>query len=116
MDELLARLEKAEGPDRELDWEIELTRGTAGTPGGHELPRYTGSLDAALTLVPEHHRFLIDKRPYADEGRPDGYRCQVYKQGYPYRSDGSDTPTAWASSPALALCIAALRARNSAAK
>lgn len=45
--------EKANGPDRALDWEIHLRNGLwgVGMYGSH--PAYTGSVDAALTLVPE---------------------------------------------------------------
>lgn len=150
MEELIERLEKATGPDADLDvacWAVLKGMKWEQRPDGHiralveqcycchpephphwigygpkekphardyafGIPGYTASLDAALTLVPEGHRWLLDKRPYADLlDRPDGYRCQVYKQGYPYRSDSSDIPTAWAKSPAIALCIAALRAR-----
>lgn len=74
------------------------------------VPRWTASLDAALSLVPERHRWLLDRRPFAEQ-REDGYRAQVYKQGFPYASDMHDMPTAWAATPALALCIASLKAR-----
>ena len=53
LDELIARLEAASEGSRELDWEL------AGRPsfsdGSPDLnnPRYTTSLDAALSLVPE---------------------------------------------------------------
>jgi hypothetical protein len=74
------------------------------------IPKLTASIDEALRLVPDRHRWLLDKRPGAAD-RHDGYRAQVYREAHPYASDGSDTPTHWGASPALALCVAALRAR-----
>jgi len=138
-DELLAlaeRVEQATGPDREIDLAIfgaldmplpekyadmlvslawnEDQRAFIYQLGDmqvrYEPAPYTASLDAALSLVPEGHRWLVDKRPFA-EGRSDGYRAQVYREGYYYKSDMSDTPTSWAASPATALTAAALRAR-----
>ena len=77
---LIARLEKAEGPSRELDAEIALAAGWTriedicgdGTrlgwiwtaPIKHGvgalLPRFSASLDAALTLVPEGWTRAVD--------------------------------------------------------
>lgn len=134
--DLLVRLEAAAGPDPHLDAEIEaalrggepayrsasrhqfgpsvvLNHG-AGNPwdGWESAPSFTGSLDAALTLVPERHRWLLDKRPGA-YFRTDGYRAEVYLEAHPYRSDRSDVPMHWGPTPALAICIAALKARAS---
>ncbi len=73
MDDLIARLEAATGPDRELDVVIDMAqlnlRGDPATPvyyDGYDKgnwrdtvgllrtsPAYTASIDAALTLVPE---------------------------------------------------------------
>ena len=65
-DELIAKLEAAEGPCRELDWAIAVSVGRkdeADKPGiwagvdqmafVEGLSRFTASIDAALTLVPE---------------------------------------------------------------
>lgn len=71
---------------------------------------YTTSLYAALSLVPDRHRWLLDKRPGA-YFRSDGYRAEVYREAHPYNSDRSDVPMHWVPTPALALCIAALKAR-----
>lgn len=61
------------------------------------LPRYTASLDAALTLVPDNHGHVI----WSPIGKPP--------------SAAIETPLGWsdyskAATPALALCAAALRA------
>ena len=78
LEALLARVLKGSGPDRELDAEIALAFGIVAQRGGNcfyghkhysvmvldrdyydhdgnapELPNFTASLDAALTLVPE---------------------------------------------------------------
>ncbi len=109
---LADRCEQAAGPDRELDAEIALAigytherRGTERarwwrTPSGQQLayvgyknhpPFFTGSLDAAVTLVPEGCGWMVMKN-VAKVGR------------WPKR----------AATSALALCAAALRARAAA--
>ena len=117
--DLIERLEKATGPDRELDGEIWLAADPrlvvlwphwTAEQRDNMVPRYTASIDAALSLVPEHHRWLLDKRPYADH-RIDGYRCEVYRQAH-YYATTDDMPHAWSATPALALTIAALKARR----
>lgn len=55
IDDLIRRLEAATQPDRELDFQISIAVGRS-YPHGH----YTGSIDAALTLVPE--RFGMERR------------------------------------------------------
>jgi hypothetical protein len=107
LNELAERVERASGPDRELDCAVFL----AVWPGGRALsrPPFTASLDAAMTLV--------DLEVGAD-GYGHGY--------YPYieRTASLSGPTGWsvtlahcferyrakAATPALALCAAALRA------
>jgi len=129
--ELIARLEKAEGPDRSLNvgiaHEVGLYSGNNGkwfypdggrVPGG--LPRYTASLDAALTLVPEEWGWCVgDVHPptetYLDAGRP---WAEIWKRGGPTLHlagmlwDGIGRNGINAATPALALCIAALTARK----
>lgn len=111
-----------QGASRELDAEIALTLGIVKERDGNcfyghrnhsvmvlerdfyahegnspELPHFTGSLDAAMTLVPEEHR-------------------QNWLAGWAL--DGSGTATVgqdrpvYAATPALALCAAALKARG----
>ncbi|HAW61423.1 MAG TPA: hypothetical protein DCX26_03715 [Pseudomonas sp.] len=122
-DELAERIEALEGPCREMDREIFKAVGTplpkaafgmdielqpdpnsaSGfvMPVGelqvrYECPRYTASIDAAMTLVPEGHWFQL-------EG-PDHCAADV----------GNDEQW-WkgrAATPALALCAAAIRAQG----
>ena len=139
MSNLIPRLERATGPDRELDGDIALANGwrheeaeygkgisgqplikhTWTSPSGEEfwekttifdrankypeeLPHYTASLDAALTLVPEGCQWTIE----ADTAWlrwPEGDKIRE-AQGAFNRSGGKKT--------ALALCIAALKARE----
>lgn len=92
-DELIAALEKADRPSFKLDnvidlmafdhgWRVE----RFGTPD--ITPRYTASIDAALTLVPEGCGFVLM-----------GCAAKVGRE------------IAKGATPAIALCIAALRAR-----
>lgn len=101
-EELIAALEKATGPGWELDGEIADTLGLH-MPDDNTIkpwewpPRYTASLDAALTLVPEGHQAVIWTAGGADVF-PSTPGLHVYD-------------TTRGATPALALCIAALRAR-----
>ena len=110
--ELADRCEKAEGPDRELDYAVsegvgkgcvrrerEVWRDYAEETGGLVIARYTASIDAALTLVPEGwSKSLYD----ADNG--DGL-CELNRE-----SDDHEVQTRGKTWP-LALCAAALKAR-----
>jgi hypothetical protein len=112
IEELIARLEAADGPSRELEFRI--ARDVLdGEPFGHaaglpdELmlaqaqfgcwPRYTSSIDAALSLVPEGHFWGLYSSGMAYV-KPDADGVQER-----HLSDGV--------TPAIALCIAALKAR-----
>lgn len=124
--ELIARLESADGPSRELDcliaaavdWQIEcatITPANAIKAFGldwmvesadlynsifNQLPRYTTSIDAAMTLVPECHFWSICMK-----GETTGYSACCQERG-----DALE----WhdAATPALALAAAALKARH----
>lgn len=133
--ELADRCEQATGPDRELDvllaYEAGLIRGGDGhgyyygagnecdyvlergcdarEQDAPELPYFTASLDAAMTLVPEGWGPALDsvergKLPMAElwhhEAKHDG-------GGMPYQERAKGVATTLA----LALCAAALRAR-----
>ena len=131
-DDLIARLERATEGSRELDAEIAVAVRSLDTEGDKSLPKwagknypiwrarpdgrvecvhtdgtgslnwsplhYTTSIDAALSLVPEGHDWIV-----ADVNGHVG--------GTPYACVGSKKPH-FAETPALALCIAALRARR----
>lgn len=103
---LAERCEAATGPDRGLDAEMHF-RITDGVGCGmaQDAPAYTASIDAALMLVPKR--------------RPDGLHLHITKIGYPSGIDRSTASifdeethvtSASASTPALAICAAALRA------
>jgi hypothetical protein len=64
------------------------------------VPRYTASLDAAMTLVPEYHTAAIFS---------DGSGSVVPAES---DEDAFFAATVYAATPALALCAAALRARK----
>lgn len=92
--ELIQRLEKATGPDVELDHALGMLVGVGGD--------YTRSIDAALTLVPEpavksDGGRMVDIR--LDERRNVGFATV----NYDFSAQGA--------TPAIALCIAALKAR-----
>lgn len=95
MEGLVKRLEAATGPDRELDARIAVAVGATMTATASA--NYTGSIDAALTLVPEGGYMKI-MRPVAESAM------------HPEATVGSE----WALGKTipLALCIAALKARS----
>jgi hypothetical protein len=122
MKDLIERLEKATGPDRELDAKLAFVNGAwaAGVDEGvpwvqwakntaveinDELPRYTASIDAALTLVPEGWEWELYSNP------PSAWLCE---RGYDPDTYNGKTALASTKSPAIALCIAALKARSAA--
>jgi hypothetical protein len=116
-EELIAALEAAEGPDTGLDHRIqEQIEGWRNIGGGWRewsdgkrekynyilgSPPYTSSLDAALSLVPEDMFWSVDNSSSA-------FIC-VIDADHQRRSvrvgDGA--------TPAIALCIASLKARPS---
>ena len=129
LDALIARVEAAEGPDRELDAEIALVsgqwrcteNGTMWRPipddgpkrgwSGY-FPAYTGSLDAAASLVPEGWFWRCGKTTlysgwaFVHRTHPDHCdRCDEHSAKKEWRMGE------W--TPALALTAAALRARRS---
>ncbi len=63
---------------------------------------YTTSLDAALKLVPEGRQWILDCHDKMDGG---SWR-------YSAHVSGSSDKSWWRPTPALALCIACLRARQ----
>lgn len=125
-DELLAvaeRCEKAGEGSRELDAGIY----HALNPGiqvfgdhaidrfgfGKAVPHYTTSLDAAMTLVPE--RYAIENLswwPFVANGYEGQRMCSITLLAVDHRGFGTgDRYKSKASTPALALCAAALRAQ-----
>ena len=121
---LLARLEAHPEGGRELDGDIATAINLmlssdysyadwraycARNPslGNHlydDVPRYTTSTDAAVTLVPADHEWSLTSWSNGDmiSGKP---RARVFTGRFDFK---------WcrAATPALALCVAALRARQ----
>jgi len=92
---LADRVEMAEGPSRELDAEIDDALTWRGVWSFK--PTFTGSLDDALALVPEGHRWAIKQK-------------EDFYAGCWREIDGIG-PSVIAATPALALTAASLRAR-----
>ena len=110
MKELIERIEGAEGPSRELDAEIALTQGWSELPGDNwcgpegqiAVPRYTASLDAAMSLVPEGMQWRVDS--HHNIAGVFEYPTDPETGPYCVEHEGEGL------TPALALCAAALRA------
>lgn len=129
---LAERVEAATGPDRELDCAImqavnpdfQPIPGGSGfydpalinalsaqkyiTKGTYVTPRYTASIDAAMQLVPEGDDVsgeIFRLETYNKSGvLADHVRASAWVPG---------APRAFAATPALAICAAALRAKAS---
>ena len=113
LEQLAQRVEALTGPCRETDAMIAEALGLPNGPdtfymtdgrGNPEIsPRFTASLDAAMTLVPEGWSWDISTRPDSSGG-------VVYLHS-PDRTKWRDRG-GFAATPELALCAAALRARK----
>jgi len=101
-EELIAALERAEGPSRELDEAIDYMALEQGwrqeRPTYHGLA-YTSSLDAALTLVRKWAGLLLVQLP---DGK---WQAAFY---------GGGGAKAIGATPVIAVCIVGLRARGEA--
>jgi hypothetical protein len=114
MSDLITRLEAATGPSFTLEKEI--LRAVNPNASMLSVPNnYTSSLDAALTLVPEGWQsYTAD---FSIEGRA-RWSLQGTRTQWRTNDDGDKEPgDDWyamgiGSTPALAICIAALRARG----
>lgn len=112
---LVERLEAATEGSRELDAEIDLLaldlgwraeRHTRGTPN------YTTSIDAALSLVPDNWSIWALMIWRGESSTVTAMETE-FKPGFGHaHSGGMGRVETKASTPALALCIAALRARQ----
>ena len=108
--DLIARLENATEPDRANDGRIYIAaygeatgiafydKRTGGLVVRDDCPEFTGSIDAAVSLVPEGVDWGVDCR---DEGDVDNW----------YEALVGEHLASVKSTPAIALCIASLRAR-----
>lgn len=114
--ELADRCEQASGPDRELDERISIAvEMKAAIKIGDEIlgnvrwapwnaPKFTSSLDAALSLVPEGWKWSLHSAD--DTSKPCAY-CVPNMGRLPWPAWVADIE---ATTPSLALCAAALRA------
>lgn len=94
---LAARCEAATGPDRMLDSDIADLCNVEMPDDPVDWPEhYTASLDAALSLVPEGHGWSYGTHMKRDPVGPAAY---------------VDGCSGIGATPALALCVAALRSR-----
>jgi hypothetical protein len=116
LEALALRCEQAGGPDRELDAQIAPLRGLRVVDEGHPLghccydarhqmvilPRFTSSIDAAMTLVPEglgRGCFAMSRDSFGQT------HCNVWTDAeFNWKVHAS------AATPALAITAAALRA------
>jgi hypothetical protein len=114
--DLIERLSAATGKDPELDTLIH--EAIHGPLGKLERPqRYTASLDAAMTLIPEGYAFQV-RRNVSPDGDEAYCNAQVWPYAAEWRTD-EPKPHPFGNSdekyPAIALTIAALRARQTTA-
>lgn len=123
--ELIERLEKATGPDRELDAIImraiypelgdTMVTDTGWCVGGdHDAPSksrpYTASVDAALTLVPDGHSYELTKSAASNFSRAELWN---WRRSPPASDHGNEWKSEGNRPLAINIIIAALRARAS---
>lgn len=117
---LIKRLESATEGSRELDWAIHFTlhpRMDANVPIGPAdplwaiVPRYTSSIDAALTLVPEGYMVHLNIR-HGKDGGAGAFVGTDWDTNKPWFKGFDNEDIEHEQPPALALCIAALKARD----
>jgi hypothetical protein len=105
---LLALLESADRGSSELDAQVAAAIGWRQMPdiAPCEPPPYSQSLDAALSLVPDGWSWNAGTDRDTERPRVGNY-AQMFRDGT------NDAEEAWhAGTPALAVCISALRARQ----
>lgn len=108
MKDLIERLEKATGPDRGLDAEIHwLVTGGIGVGMTGTAPAYTGSLDVAMTLVPERRARRVEYCPAGSWP----YRVWIFRDQVMPLDENSGPPVLGKTEP-LATCLAALKSRS----
>lgn len=121
LDDLIARVERATGPDRALDAEIAIAAGWTfhkdslfdfwRAPGDEEHGEpltFTGSVDAAMTLLgpPGHPLWTVTINGRSHGRRGMSWWAEVTVPSREFQGDSHYRP-------ALALCAAALKARRS---
>lgn len=113
MTAIIARLEAATEGSRELDAEIHRIKTCSQHRPivlEHYPPHYTTSIDAALTLVPM--KFYPEMLTWICPAS-DSRKCRMGVRGPSKARNGwHETVEGVGKTPALALCIAALKARS----
>ena len=107
--ELADRVEALAGPCREVDAEIvTIVKAGMRSPWFIAPPSFTGSLDAAMTLVPEGFNWQVGTQG------TEGEAAWASVEALTYNPDTFNGISIYvdAATPALALCAAALRARE----
>ncbi len=111
LEDLAVRCEASTGADRELDRAIELAL-PAYEDAKHlafGVPMYSGSLDAATSLIPPNHGISMGDYGFAADGR---HHAELRPGGYqPGGQDTFDSKGVAATLP-LAICAASLRAHH----
>lgn len=121
--DLIERVERATGPDQELDADIALSIGyTRRMPKGlkHEYwfrpdgkcadpEPFTGSLDAAMRLIPD--KAMCDGGWRVEYHHDLKKRCHATVWLHEHAEVGDGWFTAWGATPALAITAASLKAR-----
>ena len=108
MTKLADKIEALEGPDRGVDWEIHCRNGLDGVGLYGKHLAYTQSLDAAMTLLPTI-------QPAGDPERHADFILECTNGGLTICAmvgHNDRDKCSWGATPALALCAAALRARE----
>jgi hypothetical protein len=102
---LIARVEAATGADYDIDREIwrAVDPDAAEEYAACETPAYTAGLDAAVALVPSGWGWSVGG--WADDGFTNAIAVVSERRKFM-------RPQVHAATPALALCLAALRARQ----
>mgnify|MGYP003393035213 CR=1 FL=1 len=120
MTDLIARLEAATEGSRELDAEIgakfgalRYTRNAPNISNQPIWPPYTTSIDAALTLVPEGWTGHLMWQSVAPGAKALNMAdCWFLRHGHPIDAAKEDIRNVIGATPAIALYIAALKARS----
>lgn len=128
MEDLIERLEKAAGPERQLDVDIfiAINPGATGLPNRFGMARipcgdgfkvrkvdfFTRSIDAALTLVPEGFRWLVRNHNGKPTHDGDGDGARAFANVYRDEDEDETDYHCWGKQPATTICIAALKART----
>ena len=108
MEQLIKDLEAASEGSQSLGDRVLLACGVNSDPTDLR-PDPTVSMDAALELVPQGWDWSIKTISQWTTIGPDGYRCEIWKRDY---SVTLRQPPRGRATPALALCVAVLRAHQ----